>query len=457
MCKKIKQLFIKYPILPGCIVIGVLIFVIFIYRSQRQQDESDIKIISKELQREATIEGFEKPSDMVQYMVHAMQKKDLDLVLRGFAIDELTLGLNIAECIDEKGRFSTESTVIPSYAYYEYLPLASVELVGDYIDTVEKVGNDYPDLEEMEFIEAVPILPEQQLLPESIMEMKTKSKIHGAECECEYMALLSKNEKKYVITFTLMRNYGLWKVLDLGQSLNGKETEDIVNEITEEEYQKLKGAASEDTFLKRIENDKKKEQESIEIEEKYPDEDILSANYFIVNAAYGENPEDTMRKFILEIQRKNIVGALNYTYVTDSVEEREHTTKEILNKQRDLGKEIKRLYYGLLDSDYKKERDIIGLGKTGTDIVGMLNPEYIPYMDMNKVVPTTLLSADNHEENEYVALYYFGEDCYMGGVTFIETERGWQIKSLAAESAGFEAGEIRKITHKKYEELLGLE
>ena len=93
-----------------CILVGI----IFLYKLEVRREYVDPGIVTEDMARESTVDGFEEPEESVRYMISALQKEDLDMGLRGFPIDEKILGLNVGKELDSLGEFSTNITYMPS-------------------------------------------------------------------------------------------------------------------------------------------------------------------------------------------------------------------------------------------------------------------------------------------------------------------------------------------------------
>lgn len=451
-----KNIIKKYPVLAGIPLIFLLAGIVLFYREHQQSQKVESTITTKELEKEFTIDGFKEPGDLVQYFLEGINKKDIDTALRSCAIDERTLHFNLVELINYKKSFSIDMYTAPAN-YVEYQPLISSELAGRYGFQIEALMKELGNSKKYEIEEIVPIKPEIQLKSDYLLEMKEESSRWGADQQCEYMAHIKNEEKDLIVTFTLSQNYDIWKIAELGSELAGTTSAQAVLNFTEEIYRELKGNIEEKQFWKKVKekNADTEDEEVVEKEEKAnPKKDVLPPNYFIVNAAYGKTPQDTIQKFVLEIQKKDFTAAMCYGEINE--EGQTHTSYEQIQRQSDFAGQMKRFFYNFMGITYKEENKIDTIGMTGGEILMKVNPKNMPYLDLNKVVQAGEVEKACKDENQYIGVFYYEGHKYVSGFTVKEEKAGWRIQSLSAEGVGLDEGEVVKISEKKYRELMKL-
>ena len=130
---KIKhKKFRYYPELIGIAAIGLLAIIILLYKINLHYKYTEPAIMTEQMERSNTTDGFTEPYDMVSYMIDALKNDDLDKGLRGFPIDEKLLGINVGMIIDSLNEFSTNITYMPSQ-WSQFVPISSAEITGDYV------------------------------------------------------------------------------------------------------------------------------------------------------------------------------------------------------------------------------------------------------------------------------------------------------------------------------------
>lgn len=76
---------------------------------------------------------------------------------------------------------------------------------------------------------------------------------------------------------------------------------------------------------------------------------------------------------------------------------------------------------------------------------GKLNPEYMVYLDLIKVIP--IETEENTETvKQYAGLYSYNGKNYLTGYTLCRQEDGWQIQSLSAPALSLESGEVMRLS-----------
>ena len=96
-----KKMEKKWPFVFNGIVIFCLILLILGMRWQAKKEESEVLNVTESLQKESEITSFSEEEEAVLYMLSALKKNDLDMALRGCAIDETALQINFVKTAEE--------------------------------------------------------------------------------------------------------------------------------------------------------------------------------------------------------------------------------------------------------------------------------------------------------------------------------------------------------------------
>lgn len=181
--------------------------------------------------------------------------------------------------------------------------------------------------------------------------------------------------------------------------------------------------------------EKEERQDSQEIAEMIENgEALLPANYFVVNLAYGESPQDLMEQVTKYIEKGNLQAFMNY-YVTDKVEAGERVSSEKLTQQGNVAENIQTLYFALLNEGVMDKGSLETLGKTSQDIVEEQNPGNMFYLDLMKVVYS--------EENSLCrSFFWYGGNIYEVDFVLQESEGGWQIQEMT---------DVSQVSQKEYD------
>ncbi|MDD2980783.1 MAG: hypothetical protein PHN80_12560 [Hespellia sp.] len=457
--RSIKKILKQNPIIIGCFFILVLMGLLCLNRFWSSITNEESTVITKDLERENTIEAFEKPDELLVYELAALVHKDLDLCIRGCSVDEDWLGQDFAGIIDEAEEFSYTTTIPPANQYFEYQPISFSEIIEQHTMSYEYFQNILGHKKSVNVKAIGIVLPEEQNTAEYQLYSRKLCKTWGSNAVCEMVALVEADGTAYQVSFTVMQyGNGYWKVFRFGSSLLDTKGDDFITESTQEKFDEITGAAKVDTFITALEKKQDSDKEEAKSDKKkvksykHPEKQILSPNYSITASLYGESAVDTIGKFILALQRKDSQKAMCYGMTDSRTADMDSVTTELIEKQGTFSREMQLFYYELVTNNKFSEtsESLLSLNKTGAGIASELSPENIPYLNVAGVV-----SADEEEDdNQYIAVYTFDGNIYMSGYTMCESENGWQIESLSAEAAGLSSGEVRKITDKKYHELL---
>ena len=158
---------------------------------------------------------------------------------------------------------------------------------------------------------------------------------------------------------------------------------------------------------------------------KLPDK-LAGANYFQTLPVTEKTPERAIEQFIYAIQKGNLTKAL----AMETVKKSEDTSVEILKKQGENAKDLKKMLYGFLGV-----RDVHFQDKSEEQLNQLrekLNPGNMVYLDLIKVIPIASLENPEHIR-EYAGLYSYNGKNYLTGYTLCQTG-GWMADPLSWRS-----------------------
>lgn len=135
------------------------------------------------------------------------------------------------------------------------------------------------------------------------------------------------------------------------------------------------------TKVMDIRNTRKDLQELDEIS--FSTQDILPANYGILNTNGEETPELTARKFFRYLMRQDVWSAASYIKVYDG---EPHTTVDLMKQQADIGNQMQAFYYRLFFNDQNKyEWYFRDLAARAGDIAEDIRSDKVITMNVNSV------------------------------------------------------------------------
>lgn len=442
--KKLKN----YPELLGIVAVCILVGIIFLYKLEVRREYVDPGIVTEDMARESTVDGFEKPEESVRYMISALQKEDLDMGLRGFPIDEKILGINVGEELNALGEFATNITYMPSQ-WKEFVPVSSSEITKDYTEIFQSLEEQLAGRDVT--VEAVrALMPQKQMEAQYHRNSQQICEIWGADSRIEALAKLTIGGEDYALPVTLFRYDDFWKIDSFEASLL-EEKEDGIFSCDEQTYGKLTDEKEEKKLKEFLEEkDKKTTQSKTKEEEKevLPEDALLPANYVLYNTVFSQTPEKAIENFILSMQKNDLSSMMIYTDLYGEEDPLNQDLAEILIRQGKVAEQIQTFYYYLMGNEFAATENVSldELGMTGEEISSSLELSEIVYLDLNNVLKI--------KDDEYAAFYYFNGKHYMSGFTMKEYSQGWKIEELSCASMGLDKGQVKELTETEYNKII---
>lgn len=424
-----------YPELIGIVAIGLLAIIILLYKIDLHYRYTDPAIMTEEMERSNTTDGFTEPYDIVGYMIDALENDDLDKGMRGFPIDEKLLGINVGMILDSLNEFSTNITYMPSQ-WRQFVPISSAEITGDYVLQFERIRNQFTK-KKVEVKGINLILPEIQFSNEYTSISRKICEMWNAEDRMEVIVKLKIDGDDYAMGMTLLKYNGYWKIDSFESDLAKEREYTGVWKCDESDYNKMIDEEREKQILNSEASETKGSQNQ-----------LLPLNYVLYNSRFGKTPEDLIEEFILCIQKNDLSGVMTYMDIYGEENPLHKETSDILLNQRKVAEEIQNFYYYLFGNDYASINAVSlkDLGMTGDQISSSFNLDEMLYLEVN-----TIFQVD---AEEYAAVYYFNGNHYLAGFTVKQYEDGWLIETLSCLSFGIEKGQILKLTDKEYDKII---
>ena len=294
-----KKMEKKWPFVFNGIVIFCLILLILGMRWQAKKEESEVLNVTESLQKESEITSFSEEEEAVLYMLSALKKNDLDMALRGCAIDETALQINFVKTAEELPGMQLIDLPAPTSDYSYYFPLTSAEMTKAYIEQFEELSTEIPEIETLEVLE--------------IAEKKEKEREEQlAEClaaqEVSELEIYVKcGEQSYRLGFTAVRYEKNWKIHSLKEGLL-YET-DIPACVQMEEMREAKK-----TYV-------------------LPNQ-LTGANYFQAMPISEKTPQRAVEQFIYAIEKGDLTRALAFA----TTESSQDTSPELLKNRENMQK-----------------------------------------------------------------------------------------------------------------------
>ncbi len=222
---------------------------------------------------------------------------------------------------------------------------------------------------------------------------------------------------------------------------------------------------------------------------------ITSQSSSIESKAY-DTPEEVIDQFVLAIQSNDFESALELFAVNNMVEgydfeayverinafmpinsmaPQEYEAYSAINQtyQSNIASnQIKMFTYSLLipELDLTSMTFLQDIEDDNIDLLDELDPSQLGSLELVRADFSSpeLQRSDNYQDSvdksariygfgdqeEYVALFEFEGDYYLGGFVLVEYEEGWQISGLGAPLAGVSFLGVEQITESEYLEII---
>ena len=372
-----------------------------LYKYQKNQDEDEVVAQTETVEQQEmpeTISGYEDEAELIQYMLCQLQNGNLDLALRGCAIQGVAENFNLETYIEYTETYEPLEVLPPSnWESTAYSAISEMRLEGLYTEWLQTT------MEELGSAHTVKLYGVEEDVPENpdgkyYENQRTITEILGARSVKEMLIYAEIDGQAKELRWTLTRHGKSWRVL-LFTSLDGYGMK-----------------------VMDIRNTRKDLQELDEIS--FSTQDILPANYGILNANGEETPELTARKFFRYLMRQDVWSAASYIKVYDG---EPHTTVDLMKQQADIGNQMQAFYYRLFFNDQNKyEWYFRDLAARAGDIAEDIRSDKVITMNVNSVQRVS-------EESDGTVQIQVGYSYGWGGYSCLMTlvnENGWRITNI---------------------------
>lgn len=401
-------------------IVFVLLFVgyLSIVKINQQYSWGQVKTETSAMKRGQTIEAITSPIEISRYLLYAIIQKDLDMALRGCAIDERIGNTNVTSVSPELQDYSVDSVLLPSSTYTEFVPINSSLFTTEYYTQICKIIDEL-DGKEWEIVDINYVKADEQLQTSYWENTKGTLDIWGMSRLCEtYAVLEDENKNKYETAFTLAQYGETWKLYCIGSQLADISSEEPLRKVSEVQQ------PTDESSIKKLE-------EQIIIGKKtenVDEEELLPLNYFIASQKSEKTQRETIEEFTFCLLRKDFLGTLNYFNITNQ--------DTYIEEQGEAAEQIKRF----ICSIFNINQDNISVESFGL--------ENLPYLSLIGYYPLN--------NNEAIMVYGYEGNYYALGCTFVCNNTEWQIKELKIQGQTSAPGESIHISDKEFKEFLKL-
>ena len=174
----------------GCLLIVFLAGGLFAYQKYMDGRQVEPFYMTENMDRMETLEGYEEPELLVCYMICQIQRGDLDLALRGCAIENLAEYFVLESYLELTDEFRGIENLPPSETESEaYMGISSARLAGDYAEMLEQCRQLFGSEHEVQLLSVSEYIPEN---PDG-MYYQTRQKL------CEALGCRSVSEMQILL------------------------------------------------------------------------------------------------------------------------------------------------------------------------------------------------------------------------------------------------------------------
>lgn len=382
----------------GCLLIVFLAGGLFAYQKYMDGRQVEPFYMTENMDRMETLEGYEEPELLVCYMICQIQRGDLDLALRGCAIENLAEYFVLESYLELTDEFRGIENLPPSETESEaYMGISSARLAGDYAEMLEQCRQLFGSEHEVQLLSVSEYIPEN---PDG-MYYQTRQKLCealGCRSVSEMQILLRIDGEDKEMYWTLVRYRSRWNVLAFNELDSAGQKEIVIRSADISSVENLS----------------------------FDTEDVLPLNYSLVNQNKEDTPEALLENFFLYLQREDIWSAMSYFYLYDT-EGNIDADQDLLARQGELAQQIQMFYYQLFIPNrniyewYQREP-----AERGGDLVEALMCDQVVSLNLDYMQQ---ISETADDKADYRAVYSYNGYTYVLNFTLVN-QNGWMIESM---------------------------
>lgn len=360
---------------------------------------------TEETKRKVTVDKYETPDEVAEYVIYQIHQGNLELALRGCAVQ------SVAE------NFSVENyaLVTGELPYMDLLPPADLDdpvciqisharLIPDYMERLEQCQELFGKEHDVKILSISSEIPEE-MDGRYYKKVRQISSILGARTLQDVRVNMEVDGSVYQLTLTAVRYRSQWEILQFSGYDHYL--------YTKPEFEPIQGAV---------------EETELPIPWEEMEDQVLDLNYFIADNKKEENIEDTVWKFFLYLQRGDVKRALGYYDLYDSQEELEESSLPYI-KQQEAAYELQQFYYNLLLNDQDSLNYIMqNVRDEVENFVVQLDSAEMIYVNLGSI---EVIEADAEKATCQIWYNYDGGG-YTRYVSLVYRD-GWKISGIRAE------------------------
>ena len=372
------------------------------YQLYTMVTEGKPTVQTAEMRRKETVDGYESPEEVVEYVLYWIHQDDLDLALRGCAIEETAQNFLLQSYCEVMESFPYTDMLAPAdYESPAYMKINQARMTAAYSDKVEQCIGILGSGADLEIISISSDIPEDAD-GYYYQDIRDICSIVGARDACNVVIQMIVDGVPRQMTVTAARFKSRWKIIQFSEYSNYNYTEPQITE-----YAEVSGAAE------------------LPIPWEDMQDQILPCNYLIAGDESEEDPEKLIRKWFVYLQRGDIWKALSYCNLY-STDEEWYPDSVFFSRQSAAAAALQKIYYDLLLSDANQMSWIYQNVKSeAVNLVSLLNASNMVYASLNGM---QVLEA-GEDYVKYQVNYSYDWKGFSRVLT-LKYEDGWKIEGI---------------------------
>lgn len=396
---KEKRIRDKSLLMMGSILTVLTLAVLIAYQACNSVYEGDPYVVTKDMERKATVEGYSTPEEVVEYVVYQIHQGDLDLALRGCAIQEVAEYFSLQGYGEILDKFPYTQTLAPAdYDNRAYIEINQARMTAIYSDMLEQCMGIFGDGYDLEILGIRADIPENAdgFYYQDIRDIGTVS---GARDACNVIVDMCVDGVQRQMTITVAKYRKYWKILQFSEYKNNLCIEPQISEYVAETENILLPIPWEDM-----------------------EGQILSCNYQVADSRKEKNIEAMVRKIFIYLQRGEIWKVLAYYDLYDQKSEF-YPDSIFFDRQSKAAEELQEFYYRTLLYDKGKMSWINQNVKSeAVNLTALLDASVMIYSDLSSVEV-----AEIGEQRARCKIRYQYDKKWFDSMIYLIYKDGWKI------------------------------
>ena len=354
---------------------------------------------TEEMKRRATVDGYDTPEEVVEYVLYQIHEGDLDLALRGCAIQEVAEHFSLQKYGEVLEVFPHMQTLAPSdNENRAYIEINQARMTAVYSDMLEQCMNIFGDGYDLEVLRIWSDIPEDAD-GFYYQDIRNVGAVSGARDACNVVVDMRVDgiQRQMVLTTAKYRKY--WKILQFSEYKNFQYIEPQISEYAEEtdaqplplEWEKMSGQ-------------------------------VLPCNYRIAGSRSEKDIEALAQKVFIYLQRGEIWKVMEYYDIYDP-ETEFYPNSVFFDRQKRAAEELQEFYYRTLLYDKGKMSWIKQNVKSeAVNLTALLDASAMIYADLSSV---EVIKVGEREARCKILYRY--EQKWFDSMIYLVYKDGWKI------------------------------